>query len=175
MRFVIAARAQVDAARQSLLSSRLSYVPSLSGSFSAFASSEAYSTGEKTGWKASLDLSVPLVMGGARAASTSKASATVSDAEAALSAVQLSVAQQVRNAVTDLDVSAKRLEVAGRQLALAEEGARVAQHSFEEGLVDQATVLDALDRLDMARASQIDASARAGMASAALSAAVGRW
>lgn len=172
---VIAARAQVDAAHQSLLSSRLSYVPSLSGSFSAFASSEAYSTGEKTGWKASLDLSVPLVMGGARAASTSKASATVSDAEAALSAVQLSVAQQVRNAVTDLDVSAKRLEVAGRQLALAEEGARVAQHSFEEGLVDQATVLDALDRLDMARASQIDASARAGMASAALSAAVGRW
>lgn len=172
---VIAARAQVEAARQSLLSSRLSYAPSLSGSFTAFASSEAYSTGEKTGWKATLDLSVPLVMGGARAASTSKASAGLADAEAALEAAQLQVAAAVRNAVADLDVSAKRLEVATRQLALAEEGARVAQHSFEEGLVDQATVLDALDRLDMARASQIDAAARAGMASAALSAAVGRW
>lgn len=172
---IAAANASLEAARANLLSTRLTLVPTLSAGFAAFASTEPYPTGENTGWKATADLSWPLIMGGARSASAAKASASVADAEAALNAAKLQVAQQVRNAVADQRVAAARLETATRQRSLAEEAARVAQRSFEEGLVDQATVLDALDRLDMARASEIDATARVGMAEAALSAAVGRW
>ena len=51
----------------------------------------------------------------------------------------------------------------------------MAQRSFDEGAADLRSVLDALDRLDVARASEIDAKARVGIADAALHAAMGRW
>lgn len=172
---LLAAEAQVEAARLQRLSARLGYVPSLSGSFTAFASNVAYSTGDKTGWRASLDLSWPLVSGGARLGTARRSEGAFLEAEAALRAVELQVTQQVQLAVVDADVAAQRREQAARQLELAEEGARVAQRSFDEGLVDSAAVLDALDRLDRARASQIDAVARLGLAGIALQTATGEW
>lgn len=172
---VRAAALQLESARAQLTAVYLGAAPTLSGSFSAFASSEPYVTGENTGWKGTVDLTWPLLQGGARAGSEIKARAAVADAEAALDGARVLVAQQVRSANADVRVAAARLEVAGRQRALAEEGARVAQRSFDEGLVDSATVLDALDRLDLARAAEIDARARLGMADAALRAALGRW
>lgn len=176
------ARAEVKAAELALESARaqltavyLSAAPTLSGSFAAFASDQPYVTGEYTGWKGTVDLSWPLVVGGARVGQAMKARAGVQEAEAALDAAKLQVAQQVRAAQADVRVAAARVEVAGRQRALAEEGARVAQRSFDEGVVDSAAVLDALDRLDLARAAAIDAHARMGIADAALRAALGRW
>lgn len=172
---IAAAEAGLRAAQASLLAQRLTWAPTLSGGFATFASSEPYPTGEKTGWKLTADLTWPIVTGGARLAATEKAGASVRDAEAALEAARLSVSQQVRGAIADQSVAQARLDAATHQRALAEEAAQIAQRSYDEGLVDQATVLDALDRLDLARASEIDATARLGVASSALSAALGRW
>ena len=79
------------------------------------------------------------------------------------------------NAAADLESATARVEVTGRQRALAEEAAKVAQRSYENGTVDARDVLDALDRLDLARNSEVDARARLGMADAALRAATGKW
>lgn len=172
---VRAAEAQLAAARGQLLSVRLGALPTLSGSFNVSASSEPYVTGDNTAWKGTVDLTWPLLQGGARAGNETRAEAALADAAAALEAARVQVAQQVRNAVTDQGVAAARMDVAGRQRVLAEEAARVAQRSFDEGIADARTVLDALDRLDLARASEIDARARLGVAEAGLRAATGRW
>ncbi len=172
---VDAAEAALQAARAQRTSAWLAYAPSLSAGATAFASNVAYSTGEKTGWKASLDLSWPLVAGGARLGATQRADGALHEAEAGLASARLQVSQQVRGAVDDLRTATERAEAAERQLALAEEGARVAQRSLEAGVTDTATVLDALDRLDRARAAQIEARARLGMAGVALRAATGEW
>lgn len=172
---ILAAQAQVEAAQRQLLAIRLGALPTVSGGFNVFASSEPYVTGENTGWKASVDLNWLLVQGGLRSGNAQKAEAALADAEAALDAIKLQVTQQFENAQVDMRVARQRLEVAGRQRQLAEEALRVAQHSFDAGLGDATPVLDALDRLDLARASEIDAQARVGMAQVSLQAAVGQW
>ena len=172
---VRAAILAVEVARRQLLATRLGAVPTLSGSFNVSVSSEPYVTGENTAWRGTVDLSWPLVQGGLRAGMDEKGQAALADAEAALEATRLQVAQQVRNAVTDAGVAVARFEVAGRQRALAEEAGRVAQRSYTEGVADSRAVLDALDRLDLARAAEIDARARLGVADAALRVATGRW
>lgn len=170
-----AAREQVLATRAQLLSVRLGTLPTLSGTVSAFASSEPYMTGENEGWKATVDLTWPILQGGLRAGNEARARAAYVDATAALEGLELQVAAQVRTAEADLAVARARTQVTTRQRALAEEAARVAQRSFEEGVADARTVLDALDRLDLARAAEIDARSRVGIADAALRAAVGEW
>lgn len=172
---VEAAQQQVEVARRQLLAVRLGALPTVSGSFNVFASSEPYVTGENTGWKGSIDLTWPVLQGGLRAGNDQRAQAALADAEAALEGVKLQVTQQVRNALADWRVASARVEVAGRQRQLAEEAVRVAQHAFDQGIGDATPVLDALDRLDLARAAEIDASARLGMAQVALHAATGRW
>jgi outer membrane protein TolC len=172
---VSAAEEQGAAARGQLTAAKLGVLPTVSGGFSAFASTVAYSTGDKTGWRASLDLTWPLVQGGLRQATVNRAGGVLAESEAALEATRLQVAQQVRTAVADLDVAVERRDLATRQRALAEEAARVAQRSFDEGVLDSAGVLDALDRLDLARVSELDATTRVGIADAALRAATGRW
>ncbi len=172
---VRAAGEQLEAAREQVLAVQLGAAPTVSGSFTGMASTQPFTTGETTAWKATVDLSWPILQGGLRAGNEQKARAAVADAEASLSAAKLQVSQQVRSAATDLGVAAERVEVTGRQRALAEEAAGVAQRGFENGVNDVSTVLDALDRLDLARASEIDARSRLGMADAALRAATGRW
>jgi outer membrane protein TolC len=172
---IAAADEQVRAARGQLLAARLAAAPTLSASGSAFASNQPYSTGDKTGWRATVDLNWTLLQGGLRAANDGRAQAMLADAEAAADAAHLQVAQQVRNAAADLESATARVEVTGRQRALAEEAAKVAQRSYENGTVDARDVLDALDRLDLARTSEVDARARLGMADAALRAATGKW
>lgn len=170
-----AADAQVDAARAQLLAVRLGALPTVSGSVSGFASTEPYSTGEKTGWRASVDLTWPLLQGGLREGQEGRALAGLDAAEAGRDATRLQVAQQVRDATADLAAAAARVEVTARQRALAEEAATVAERSHAEGLVDADAVLDALDRVDQARLAEVDARARLGAAEAALRAATGRW
>jgi outer membrane protein TolC len=172
---VRAAAEAVEAARGQVLVVQLGAAPTVSGTFTGMASTEPFITGEDTSWKATVDLSWPLLQGGLRAGNEAKARAALADAEAALAAAKLQVSQQVRTAAADLGVAAARVEVTGRQRALAEEAAGVAQRGFEEGINDTGPVLDALDRLDLARVAEIDAKARLGMADAALRTATGRW
>lgn len=168
-----AADAQVAAASAQLGAVRLGLLPSLSASASVFASTEPYLTGENSGWRAGLDLSWPLIQGGARAAAEARAKVALADAEAAREATALSVAQQVRNAVADLGAAQARRAATLRQVELAEAAAALAERGFSAGTVGAAEVLDALERADGARLAAVEAGARLASADAALRAAVG--
>ena len=158
---VRAAQWQVDSAWWRLL-------PQLSASASAFASNIAYVTGEKTGWRASVDLTWALYDGGFRYGKRAQAEGQLAAARAGLWAQKLEVSQQVLDATRDLEVAKERLRLAVRQKELAVEVAASAKRSFSAGLASSLDVLDANDRLYQAEVGQAEARARLGMASAAL-------
>jgi outer membrane protein TolC len=157
-----AAQWQVDSAWWRL-------APQLSASGSAFASNIAYVTGDKVGWRASVDLTWALYDGGFRYGKHAQAEGQLASARAGLGAQKLEVSQQVLDASRDLEVAKERLRLAVRQKALAEEVAASAKRSFSAGLASSLDVLDANDRLYQADVGQAEARARLGMASAALS------
>lgn len=170
-----AARAAVEATGAQVRAAQLGLAPNLSAGLATFAATEPYPTGKDTGWRGTLDLSWPLVTGGLRAGQTAKARAAVADAEANLRQLELQVTQQLRAAVADQDIARARLDLATRQRFFAEEAARVAERSYQEGELDLAGALESADRLDLARMAELDARARLGIESAALGAAAGRW
>lgn len=158
---VRAAQRQVDSAWWRLL-------PQLSASASAFASNIAYVTGEKTGWRATVELTWALYDGGFRYGRRAQAEGQLAAAWAGLGAQKLEVSQQVLDATRDLEVAKERLRLAARQKELAVEVAASAKRSFSAGLASSLDVLDANDRLYQSEVGQAEARARLGMASAAL-------
>lgn len=163
---VASARAQLDSAWWRL-------APQVAGNFSAFASTVAFPTGEKTGWTASAVLTWPLYDGGLSSGKRAQAQAQIIETEAALQAQRLEVGRDVRDAARDLDVARERLQLAQKQKSLAEEAAASARRLFGAGLASSLDVLDANDRLYQADVGLADAKARVGTARAALDRATG--
>lgn len=166
-------QAQIRAAERQLESAWWRLTPQLSASFSAVASTSAFPTGEKTGWKAGLDLSWTLYDGGLRYGKRAQAEAQIVTAQAALQAQKLEIGQQVRDAARDVDVAEERLRLAQRQKELAQEVYATARRSFDAGLASSLDVLDANDRLYQADVGVADARARIGMAQVSLARAAG--
>jgi len=169
-------------AQGALLSSRekevraadFSFAPEISASASAFAQTAPYPTGEKSGWRATLDLSWTLYDGGYRYGLSRKARAEAAEARAAEARTRLEVAQEVSNAARDVGVARERLLLATRERATAAEAAASARRGFREGITSSLDVLSANQVLFEAEVQLADSSARLGGALAALDRAVGR-
>lgn len=170
-----AREAAVEAARRQLDSAWWRLAPQLSVGASAFASDVAYPTGDKAGWRASVDLSWAVFDGGFRAAKRRQAEAALAAAEAALRAERIAVSQEVLDALRELELAKERLKLAVRQAELAKEAHASARRSYEAGLVGSLDALDASLRTYQAAVGLAEAKARVGVASAGLERAVGRW
>jgi outer membrane protein TolC len=169
-----ARRAQVEAAEAQVRSAWARLAPQLSASGSAFASDVAYPTGEKDGWRASLDLVWPLFDGGLRRGRRKEAEARLAGARAAAEAERLAVVQEVSDAARDVAVARERLRLAETQRQLAADAAASARRSFEAGVLSSLDVVDANDRLYLAETGLADARARLAQARLALALAAGR-
>lgn len=165
---VAAADAQVAAIKAQVLSTELGALPTVSGSFTASASTVEYPTGDDTAWKATVDLTWPLVAGGARIGRLQQLHAQLDQAEAAAAAQRLTVSQEVENALADLRVATSKRHLAATQRELAESAMTVAETSWRAGTLSESDLLDASDRLDQARYNEVDAQARLAMATVAL-------
>jgi outer membrane protein TolC len=164
---VRSASGQVDSARWRL-------APQLAASGAAFASTVAYPTGKKEGWRVGLELTWQLFDGGFRAGKRAQAEASLAGARAAEEAQRLGIAQEVQDAARDLRVARERLQLAERQRALAAEAAATAKRSFDGGVAGSIDVLDANDRLFQAEVGLASARAGVGIAKASLDRALGR-
>jgi len=171
---VAAEKARISAAEAQRLSARLRLVPQISGSAGVFASDMPYPTGKKNGWRVTLEASWPIFDGGFRAGKRAAAEAEIEGARAAAEAQRLAIAQDVADAVRDVDVAAERLRLAERQAAFATEAAATAKRIFEAGVSGSLEVLDANDRQYQAEVALADAHARFGMARVALAKAIGK-
>ena len=169
-----AARAQVESAEAQVRGAWARLLPQLSASGSTFASDVAYPTGEKDGWRATLDASWALYDGGLRYGKRREAEARRAQALAAAEALRLQVLQDVADTSRDLAVARERLRLAEKQRALAADAQGTAQRSFEVGLASSLDVLDANDRRYLADVGLAEARARLATARASLDRAVGR-
>ena len=171
---VRAQRAQVEAALEQVRAARARLVPQLSASGSAFASDVPYPTGERDGWRATVDLSWAIFDGGLREARQRQARAQLATAEAAAAAQRLAVVQEVADGARDLAVARERLRLAETQRKLASDAAESARRSFEAGVASSLDVIDANDRLYQADVGLADGKARVAQGAVGLERALGR-
>ncbi len=169
-----AQRAQVEAAEDQVRASWARLVPQLSATGSAFASDVAYPTGEREGWRATVDLTWPIFDGGLREARRRQARAQLATARAGAEAQRLAVVQEVADGARDLAVARERLRLAETQRGLAADAAESARRSFEAGVASNLDVVDANDRLYQADVGLADARARVAQAAIGLERALGR-
>ncbi|HEX9052356.1 MAG TPA: TolC family protein [Anaeromyxobacter sp.] len=169
-----AQRAQVAAAEAGVKSAWARLAPQVSASASYFASDTAYPTGEKDGWRVTLDLVWPLYDGGFRYGKLRQAQAQLSAARAGEEAQRLAVVQDVVDASRDVSVAAERLRLAESQRRLASDAAASARRGFEAGVASSLDVIDANDRLYLADVGLADARARLAQAAVGLDRAAGR-
>jgi len=148
--------------------------PEISASGSAFAQSVPYPTGQKDGWRVTVDLAWTLYDGGYRYGLARQAEAQVDEAKAADVQARLSVVQEVQNAARDVEVARQRLVLAQRERATAAEAAASARRGFQEGISSSLDVLAANTSLFEADVQVADSGARLGGALAALDRAIGR-
>ncbi|WP_242394296.1 TolC family protein [Anaeromyxobacter oryzisoli] len=168
-----AERARAEAAEQGVRSAWARLAPQLSASGSAFASDAPYPTGEKQGWRATLDLTWTLYDGGYRYGKRDQAEAQAAGARAAEEAQRLAILQEVQDGLREVEVSGERLRLATAQRQLAADAAASARRSFEAGVASSLDVIDANDRLYAADTGLADARARLAQARLALERAVG--
>jgi outer membrane protein TolC len=171
---VRAQRAQVDAAEERVRATGARLLPQLSASGTAFVADVPFPTGEKDGWRATLDLTWPLFDGGLREARRREARAQLAGARAGAEAQRLAVLQEVQDGARDLAVAGERLRLAETQRRLASDAAESARRSFEAGVASNLDVMDANDRLYQADVGLADARARVAQSAIGLERAVGR-
>lgn len=167
-------RSQVEAAEDQVRASWARLLPQLSATGSAFASDVAYPTGEKEGWRATVDLTWPIFDGGLREARRRQTRAQLATARAGAEAQRLAVVQEVADGARDLAVARERLRLAETQRGLASDAAESAQRSFEAGVASNLDVVDANDRLYQADVGLAEARARVAQAAIGLERALGR-
>ncbi|WP_225411580.1 TolC family protein [Stigmatella hybrida] len=138
--------------------------PTLAATGSVFASDTPFLTGDKTGWRATLELTWTLYDGGLRYGKLQQARGTLARVQAEQKGLELQISQEVRNALREFRLGQEQLALSERQRALAQEAARTAQNSFEQGVAGYTEVLDTLDRLYMAEAGEQEARARLAIA-----------
>jgi outer membrane protein TolC len=165
---------QVSGARAQVRSAWARLAPQLSVSGSVFAADVPYPTGERQGWRTTVDLTWPLYDGGLRYGKRGEAEARLAAARAAEEAQRLSVSQETRDAAREVAVAAERLRLATEQRRLAAEAAGSAQRSYREGIASSLDVVDANDRLFAADVGLAEARARLAGAGVALQRALGR-
>lgn len=169
-----AREALVLSAERQLQSARWRWAPQISASGTVFAADVPYPTGQKDGWRVTVDLSWPLYDGGWRYGKADQARAALSGAEAARALERLQVGEEVQNAVRDVAVARERVRLGERQQEAAAEAAASARRGFGAGVAGSIEVIDANDRLFQAEVGLADARARLGRALVALDRAVGR-
>ena len=148
--------------------------PQISASASGTAQSVPYPTGDRQGWRVSVDLTWTLYDGGFRYGKADQASAQASEARAAETGTRLQILQEVQNSARDVEVARQRLTLAQQEKDTASEAAASARRGFGEGLTSSLDVLSANEMLFYSEVQVASAGARLGGSVAALDRAVGR-
>jgi outer membrane protein len=168
-----AAREQLEAAEQGVDAARSTFFPDI----------EAVGTAGLRGrdldeldpaWTATVQLTVPIVSGGADLARWREANAGLDAARASLEATKRDLRVEVETALHVVNEARARQEATARLLASAEEGFRLAEARWETGEGDALEVADAQAQLAAARAERVQAGLDLSVALARLERVLGR-
>lgn len=168
-----AAREGLEAAEQGLDLARSTLFPDLSAVGTA-GYRGADLDGLNPAWTAAVQLSVPLVSGGADLARLREADAELAAARAALESARRDLRVAVEAALFAVGEARARQEATARLLASAEEGFRLAEARWETGGGDALELADAQAQLARARADRVRAGLDLSVALARLERVLGR-
>lgn len=158
--------ARIDAQRAQVTSADLRHLPTLTGTFAAFASDTAYVTGEKDGWRAGVELGWVLYDGGLRYGKRAQARAGLAAAEAGRAGLDAQIRREVAEADRALALAGDRVAAAVAGRAAAGEAADFAARAYDAGTLDAYATTAAADRLFAAEVAL--AQARAALGGAAV-------
>lgn len=156
--------AQAAAGESMKKSANARFLPQLYATGSIFTSDEPYPTGENTGWRVAVELSIPLYDGGFRYAKRREADAEVRLAQTDAAEKRLQIRQEIADAEREIRVADERLRLAETRAKLASDAAASAQRSFDVGITSSLDVLDANDKLFQAEVSLAAERARKAQA-----------
>jgi outer membrane protein TolC len=167
------ASAGVRAARSGVKVARSSLLPTV-GAFAQYDAAR-YSTMPKTGlWSAGVTVSMNLFDSGATQADVARAKAQVTQAQAAEAELRNGISLEVTQAFLDVGSAKERLTTAQRGAAAAEEGLRLVQTGYQNGVNTITDFLAAQAELTQAQTSVATARHDVSAAEAGLRFALGR-
>lgn len=158
--------ARVVAQRRQVTAADLRHLPTVTGTFTAFASDTPYVTGETEGWRVGLELGWVLYDGGLRYGKRAQASAGLAAAEAARAGLEAQVRRELAEADLALKLARERLSAAEAGRAAAVAAAEFAARAYGAGTLDALTASAATDRQLAAEVAL--AQARAALGAAAI-------
>ncbi|WP_373044891.1 TolC family protein [Vulgatibacter sp.] len=171
---IVAARARVEAAAQALDAAWAEWYPELAalGTLGL----RGIDPGDLgPGWTATVQLTVPLITGGADLGRVRAARADLEAAQARLEAQRRSARLEGESGGLSLHQARARLEAAQRREDAAAEGLRLAEGRYETGLGDVLELADAQAELAGARADRVRSALDVSVAAAQLERLLGRW
>ena len=127
------------------------------------------------GWTATVNLSIPLVAGGADLAGIREARANLAAAQANLESFRRSLRVDIQSGILAVTESRARLAAATKREAAAEEGMRLAEGRYQTGLGSVLELADAQATLASSRADRVRSALDVSVAAAQLDRLLGRW
>jgi outer membrane protein TolC len=168
-----AAREDFEAAEQGVDAARSTFFPNLSAVGTA-----GYRGADldelNPAWTAAVQVSVPIVTGGAELARLREANAGLDAARASLESTRRALRVEVESGLLAVGEARARQEATARLLASAEEGFRLAQARWETGAGDALELADAQAQLAAARADRVRAGLDLAVALARIERLLGR-
>jgi len=175
---LLSARARLDIVKLQYRLARLSFLPSASASagYSWRASDPSGLSApdwSKPGWNLGAGISVPLYQGGATYASLLQAGASERQSQASLDATTQNITMQVQQQYLQEADARQRIAATAVLVEQADQGLRMSQERYHEGLANSVEITDAEQTLAAARTSHIQAQFDYRMAHANLLLAIG--
>jgi len=149
------AEAQAKAARMQALSSKLSWIPTLDGRFTELWTQNSGFSGEANTWNIAFNATWVLWDGGSRAVDNFRTASVARSADEMASKLSEETVISVKAAYAEIMRSKLALTTVDREVALAEENARLADLSFAAGAMSFLESEDARVGLSAARLSSL--------------------
>ena len=167
-----AAQSQVEAARKAVSAARAERLPSVavSGNYEVIGTNPAQSHGAFT---VVGSLAIPLWQGGRTAGDIAQAEAVLAQRQAELDDARGQIEAQVRQAYLDLEASAGQVELARKNLQVAQETLEMTRARMEAGVINTVEVVQAQQTVASAQLDQIDSVFAHNLAKLSLARALG--
>ena len=140
---LLAARTQVDLARDNRNSTWWQFSPSIFASGNVQRQTDPGAFGDEDTWTVMLMLNVPLIDRGSRIVSLQESQSQIRQAEILRRATSEEVRLELQTTQSQIEVTRQNLGVAHEQVELAEENFEITTLSFEHGLATSLDVIDA--------------------------------
>ncbi len=170
-----ATRLQLEVAERSRLATWLEYVPAFDATYNyAWNSATGYS-GDNTSWRLIFGARWSLFDGGSRIAEIYERSSQIRQITNNLNQMKLDIKEEVETAQLELERHRRNLELADKQLILAEDNHTQVKKRYEQGLATSLDVLDANTTLSQAEMNLVIERLQYQLAVLKLNKSIGRY